>query len=79
MINNLGRSLALALFVAIAAMAGEAGAADLKLLSVEAMKPALQELAPGFESEFPSRSSRSNMPAPPISRKKSVRQKNTTW
>jgi ABC-type molybdate transport system substrate-binding protein len=50
MIGNLVRGLALVLFVAIAAMAGEAGAAELKLLSVEAMKPALQELAPAFEA-----------------------------
>ena len=50
MIENLVRGLALVMFVAIAAMAGAAGAAELKLLSVEAMKPALQELAPAFES-----------------------------
>jgi ABC-type molybdate transport system substrate-binding protein len=49
MIANLVRGAAL-VFVAIAAMAGQAGAAELKLLSVEAMKPALQELAPAFEA-----------------------------
>jgi len=50
MIENLARGVALVLFVAIAALAGKAGAAELKLLSVEAMKPALQELVPAFES-----------------------------
>ena len=50
MIKKLGRRLALALFMATVAMVGAAGAADLKLLSVEAMKPALQELAPAFEA-----------------------------
>ena len=34
----------------LGAIAGQAGAAEVKLLSVEAMKPALQELAPAFET-----------------------------
>jgi ABC-type molybdate transport system substrate-binding protein len=49
MIEKLARGLALALFGTIA-IAGAAGAAELRLLSVEAMKPALQELAPAFEA-----------------------------
>ena len=38
------------LFTAAVAAASNVSAAELKLLSVEAMKPALQELAPAFES-----------------------------
>lgn len=38
------------LFVAAAAAAGDANAAELKVLSVEAMRPALQELAKEFEA-----------------------------
>ena len=37
-------------FLAAAIAAGGAGAAELKVLSVDAMKPALQELAPAFET-----------------------------
>jgi ABC-type molybdate transport system substrate-binding protein len=44
------RLTAALLFLGAAAIAGQAGAAELKLLSVEALKPALQELAPAFES-----------------------------
>ena len=44
------RLTAALLFLGAAAMAGEAGAAELKLLSSEAMKPALQELAPAYEA-----------------------------
>ena len=50
MVESFFRRLALASFLAAAAMAGEASAAELKLLSVETMKPALLELAPAFES-----------------------------
>jgi ABC-type molybdate transport system substrate-binding protein len=39
------------LFLGAVAMATGAGAAELKLLSVEAMKPALQELASAFEAD----------------------------
>ena len=67
------------LFVAIAAMAGEAGAAELKLLSVEAMKPALQELAPAFELSAKHKLKIEYCRQPPISRKSQARQKNTTW
>jgi ABC-type molybdate transport system substrate-binding protein len=38
------------LFLAGAAVAADAGAAELKVLSVEAMRPALQELAKEFEA-----------------------------
>ena len=47
---TVGRLTAGLAFLAAAAMAGSAGAAELKLLSVEALKPALQELAPAFEA-----------------------------
>jgi ABC-type molybdate transport system substrate-binding protein len=47
---NLARFAAAILFVGATAVAGNADAAELKLLSVEAMKPALQELAPAFEA-----------------------------
>ena len=49
MIKGFVRGWAWVLFLAIA-MAGQASAADLKVISVEAMKPALQELVPAFES-----------------------------
>jgi ABC-type molybdate transport system substrate-binding protein len=39
-----------ALFLTGTIMAADAGAAELKVLSAEAMKPALQELAPAFEA-----------------------------
>jgi ABC-type molybdate transport system substrate-binding protein len=46
-----GRRLAAAfLFLATAVAAGTAGAAELKMLSVDAMKPALQQLAPALET-----------------------------
>ena len=38
------------LFLASAGVATDAGAAELKVLSVEAMQPALKELAPAFET-----------------------------
>jgi len=38
------------LFLAAAVVATDAGAAELKVLSVEAMRPALQELAKEFEA-----------------------------
>ncbi len=38
------------LFLAAAVVAADAGAAELKVLSVEAMRPALQELAKEFEA-----------------------------
>jgi ABC-type molybdate transport system substrate-binding protein len=38
------------LFLIGGIMAADAGAAELKVLSAEAMKPALQELAPAFEA-----------------------------
>lgn len=44
------RLLTGALFVMGGLMAADAGAAELKVLSAEAMKPALQELAPKFEA-----------------------------
>ncbi len=44
------RLLSGALFLMGATMAGTAGAAELKVVSAEAMKPALQELAPKFEA-----------------------------
>ena len=44
------RLLAGALFLIGGIMAADAGAAELKVLSAEAMKPALQELAPAFEA-----------------------------
>lgn len=37
-------------FLAAATAAGNAGAAQLKVLAVDAMKPALQQLAPAFEA-----------------------------
>jgi molybdate transport system substrate-binding protein len=46
---TIGRFTAGLAFLAAALVAGNAGAAELKVLSVEAMKPALQELAPAFE------------------------------
>ena len=48
---NLARLTAGMVFLATAAAAGNAGAAELKLIIVEAFKPALQELAPAFEAE----------------------------
>jgi ABC-type molybdate transport system substrate-binding protein len=48
---NLARFTAGMLFLATAAAASNAGAAELKLIIVEAFKPALQELAPAFEAE----------------------------
>lgn len=46
-----GRRLAAAfLFLAAAVAAGTAGAAELKVLSIDAMKPALQQLTPGLET-----------------------------
>jgi len=47
---NLVRVTAGILFLGATAVGGSASAADLKVLSVEALKPALQELAPAFES-----------------------------
>jgi len=47
---TVGRVAAGLIFLAAAAAAGGAGAAELKLISVEALKPALQELAPAFEA-----------------------------
>ena len=44
------RLLSGALFLMGAMMAADAGAAELKVVSAEAMKPALQELAPKFEA-----------------------------
>ena len=44
------RLLTGALFLMGGMMAANAGAAELKVLSAEAMKPALQELAPAFEA-----------------------------
>jgi ABC-type molybdate transport system substrate-binding protein len=44
------RLLTGALFLIGGVMAADAGAAELKVLSAEAMKPALQELAPAFEA-----------------------------
>lgn len=38
-------------FLAAGVLAGEASAAELKVLSPEALRPALQELAPTFEKE----------------------------
>ncbi len=38
------------LFLAGAGVANDAGAVELKVLSVEAMRPALQQLAPAFEA-----------------------------
>ena len=46
-----GRRLAAAFFfLAAAVAAGTAGAAELKVLSIDAMKPALQQLAPALET-----------------------------
>lgn len=45
------RLLTGAVFLIGGIMAADAGAAELKVLSAEAMKPALQELAPAFEKE----------------------------
>jgi len=47
---TVGRVAAGLVFLAAATAAGGAGAAELKLISVEALKPALQELAPAFEA-----------------------------
>ena len=47
---NLKRLAGGIVFLAGLGMAGAAGAAELKVLSVEAMQPALQQLAPEFES-----------------------------
>jgi ABC-type molybdate transport system substrate-binding protein len=47
---NLARLAAAILFLGGLAVGGTANAAELKVLSVEALKPALQELAPAFES-----------------------------
>ena len=44
------RLLSGALFLMGESMAADAGAAELKVVSAEAMKPALQELAPKFEA-----------------------------
>ncbi len=44
------RLLSGALFLMGGMMAADAGAAELKVVSAEAMKPALQELAPKFEA-----------------------------
>ena len=44
------RLLGGALFLMGGIMAADAGAAELKVISAEAMKPALQELAPAFEA-----------------------------
>jgi ABC-type molybdate transport system substrate-binding protein len=48
---NFARLAAGILFLAATVTGSNAGAAELKLLSVEAFKPALQELAPAFESD----------------------------
>lgn len=48
---NFARLAAGILFLAATAAGGNAGAAELKLLSVEVFKPALQELAPAFEAQ----------------------------
>lgn len=47
---RLGRLTAAFLFLAAAVAAGNAGAAELKVLSVDTMKPALQQLAPALEA-----------------------------
>jgi ABC-type molybdate transport system substrate-binding protein len=47
---NVRRLSAGLVFLAAAVVAGGAGAAELKVLSVDAMQPALQELAPAFEA-----------------------------
>src|SRR4051794_2155131 len=47
---TVGRLAVGLVFLAAAVAAGSAGAAELKMLSVEALKPALQELAPAFEA-----------------------------
>ena len=47
---TLVRVMAGVVFFGAAVLAGTAGAAELKLLTVDAMKPALQELAPAFEA-----------------------------
>ncbi|MGE5270451.1 MAG: substrate-binding domain-containing protein [Thiohalocapsa sp.] len=44
-----GRFFSGAAFAAVAFVAAQAGATELKVLSVDAMKPALQALAPDFE------------------------------
>ena len=46
---HIGRMAVGFVFLAVGA-AGSAGAAELKVLSVDTMKPALQELAPAFET-----------------------------
>jgi ABC-type molybdate transport system substrate-binding protein len=47
---SLTRLTAAILFLAATVVAADAGAAELKVLSVEAMRPALQELAKEFEA-----------------------------
>jgi ABC-type molybdate transport system substrate-binding protein len=47
---NVRRFSAGLVFLAAAVVAGGAGAAELKVLSVDAMKPALQQLAPAFKA-----------------------------
>jgi ABC-type molybdate transport system substrate-binding protein len=44
------RLLAGPLFFAAAAVGGNAGATELRVLSIEVLQPALQELAPAFEA-----------------------------